>query len=640
MRSRTTALLAVVLVVSTVGVAAFVGPELLPDDATDDDEPLSMVTSDSAESYAAYLADSAEHGGYYGGRADVAFQASTGDAAETGGAAGTAVAAATESAASADGAASGGAPEHSSTNVQIEGIDEADVIKTDGKHIYYAGTRADATQVIAALPADSPAHVASVPEGGQLFLVNDTLVVLGHDHVTGYDVSDPENPVERWDRTLEAGIRTSRLSDGTLYLVLSTAPQACPVEPVEGADVACTDVYHPSEPMPVSATYTVATLDPHDGSLGDRVSFVGTYDSVVSMSENALYVTYTERTNPREAMLSYLLSDGRSELPDSVVERLEEVQSYDLSSQAEAAEVQATLNGWFRSLPDDERRDRQEAVYEGYERYLDDRKRSLTTTHLVRVSTDDLAVEATGSVPGEPLDQFSIDEHDGHLRIATTVGGWSAESENDLYVLDSESLDVTGETTGMGENERIYSVRFDGDRGYIVTFRRIDPYHVLDLSDPQNPTVEGELKLPGVSTYLHPLGEDRVLGVGEEDGQVKLVVFDSSDPTNPTIAHGTVLDARWSEAAHDHHAFLLDARNEVFFLPTEHGGQVFDYSLDRVAEVDVDRPRRAVYIGEHLYVAGQSELVVVDQGNWTEVARLDLPNDGYRYEAVPTNDGR
>jgi uncharacterized secreted protein with C-terminal beta-propeller domain len=145
------------------------------------------------------------------------------------------------------------------------------------------------------------------------------------------------------------------------------------------------------------------------------------------------------------------------------------------------------------------------------------------------------------------------------------------------------------------------------------------------------------LKLPGVSTYLHPLGEDRVLGVGQQDGHVKLVVFDSSDPTDPTIAHERVLDARWSEAARDHHAFLLDARKEVFFLPTSEGGQVFDYSLDRVATVDVERPRRAVYIGDHLYVAGQRELVVVDQRTWRRVARLDLPggdDDERRHGAV------
>ncbi|MFC5971786.1 beta-propeller domain-containing protein [Halomarina salina] len=615
--------MAVVVVVAAVGVAGLVGSALLPDEANaDSPEPLSMVTSDSEESFASYLADGERRSGYYGvavGGGAVAETAADGGRTDT--------AAATESAASA-GAASGddggsAAPAHSSTNVQVTGIDEADVIKTDGKHIYYSGTRSGATQVIAALPADSPAAVASVPDGGRLFLVNETLVVIGSDRITGYDVSDPEDPTQRWEHALDAQVRTARLTDGQVYLVLSTAPRACPVEPVGGAEVACTDVLHPRDPMPVDTTYTVTTLDPHDGTVGDRVSFVGTYRSVVSMSENALYVTYTEYTDQREAMLQYLLNDGRSEIPDDVAARLEEVQGYDLSPQAEAVEVQATLEQWFRTLDAREQKEARETIYEGFRSYLDDRKRSLTTTHVVRVSTDDLSVEATGAVPGQPLDQFSIDEHDGHLRIATTVGGGTTESENDLYVLDAESLDITGEATGMGENERIYSVRFDGDRGYVVTFRQIDPYHVLDLSDPENPTVEGELKLPGVSTYLHPLGEDQVLGVGQEDGRVKLVVFDSSDPTDPTIAHETVLDARWSEAAHDHHAFLLDARKEVFFLPTETGGQVFDYSLDRVAEIDVDNPRRAVYIGDHLYVAG-SELVVVDERTWTETARIEL----------------
>ncbi|MWG34394.1 beta-propeller domain-containing protein [Halomarina oriensis] len=636
MRTSITVVLVAALVVATAGVTAVVGPALTdsltaPEPGTDTDEPLSLVTSDSDDSYAAYLADGRSRGGYYG--VGVGGVAGGGDGAVVDTAAGaelTESASASAPRAEADGAASAGAPAHSSTNVQVEGIDEADVIETDGRYIYYSGTRGDATQVVAALPADSPAHVANVPEGGRLFLVGETLVVVGHQRVAGYDVSDPENPTQAWERALDAQVRTSRMTEGRLFLVLSTAPQACPVEPVEGADVACTDVLHPRAPMPVDTTYTVTTLDPHEGAIGERVSFVGSYRSVVSMTHDALYVTYTERTDGREAMLEYLLADGRSELPAPVVDRLETVEGYDLSPQARAVEVQATLDGWLRGLSPEIRHTKQRAIAEGYEQFLDDRKRSLTTTHLVRVSTDDLSVEATGSVPGEPLDQFAIGEHDGHLRVATTVGGsvapWSdVETENDLYVLDSETLERTGEVTGMGVNERIYSVRFDGDRGYVVTFRQVDPYHVLDLSDPRNPTVEGALKLPGVSTYLHPLGDDQVLGVGQEDGRVKLVVFDSRDPTDPTIAHERVLDARWSAAAHNHHAFLLDARKEVFFLPTEHGGHVFDYSLDRVADVDVDRPRRAVYIGDHLYVAGHSELVVVDQRTWNETARLPLP---------------
>jgi len=630
MRTSITVLVVAGVLVATAGAAALVGPALNGDHVdgpapTADTEPLSLVTSDSDAAYTDYLAAGASRGGAAGVGGAVGFQGRPETTADT--------AVATESATAADGGgAAGGAPAHSSTNVEVEGIDEADIIETDGTHIYYSGGRATATAVVDALPADSPAHVASVPEGGTLFLVNETLVVVGHERVAGYDVSDPQDPSRTWERALDASVRTSRLTDGRLFLVLATAPRTCPVEPVEGADVACTDVLHPRDPMPVETTYTVTTLDPHAGTVGDRVSFVGTHRSVVSMSHDALYVTYTERTDGREAMLDYLLSDGRLRLPADVADRLETVEGYDLSAGAETAEVRATLDGWLRTLAPEERHERQRAIAEGYERFLDERKRSLATTHVVRVGVDDLSVEATGTVPGEPLDQFAIDQHDGHLRIATTVGGgvapWSdVETENDLYVLDGETLERTGAVTGMGVNERIYSVRYDGDRAYVVTFRRIDPYHVLDLSDPADPTVEGELKLPGVSTYLHPLGEDRVLGVGQQDGHVKLVVFDSSDPTDPTIAHERVLDARWSEAARDHHAFLLDARKEVFFLPTSEGGQVFDYSLDRVATVDVERPRRAVYIGDHLYVAGQQELVVVDQRTWRRVARLDLPGD-------------
>jgi uncharacterized secreted protein with C-terminal beta-propeller domain len=314
-------------------------------------------------------------------------------------------------------------------------------------------------------------------------------------------------------------------------------------------------------------------------------------------------------------------------VPDRVRERLRTVRGYDLSTDAERAEVRATVQRWVASLPEAEGREVRERLREDWEEYLRDNRRDATSTHVVRFPVDDLADATTGSVPGQVLNQFSFDVHDGHLRVATTVGERlpGVESANDVYVLDAASMAREGSVTGMSEGQRVYGVRFVGDRGYVVTFRQVDPLHVLDLSDPENPEETGFVKLPGFSSYLHPLEGDRLLGVGEEDGRVKAVVFDVSDPTDPTVAESRVLDARWSAVSRTHHAFTYDPRYGVAFLPTPEGGYVLSTDdLSTETRVGLRDPRRARYVGDHLFVFGSDEVAVLDERDWSRVTTVDL----------------
>jgi hypothetical protein len=136
-----------------------------------------------------------------------------------------------------------------------------------------------------------------------------------------------------------------------------------------------------------------------------------------------------------------------------------------------------------------------------------------------------------------------------------------------------------GQVGGLGQGERIYAVRFLGDRGYVVTFRRIDPLYVLDLSDPANPMVTGQLKIPGYSAYLHPMSGDLLIGVGQDatpEGRVtgtQVSLFDVADPTSPKRLQQLTLGAGWSEAESDHHAFLFWARTGLLVIPvTSYGG--------------------------------------------------------------------
>lgn len=533
-----------------------------------------------------------------------------------------------------DGGGASGPDRQSSTNVQEVGIAEPDIVKTTGKTTFVADREYGGNSETAILNTTDPAApevVEEVPVDGQLLLAGDRLVIIGQEHVYGYDVSDREDPEEVWQKDLGSRVRTARLHDGQLYLVLASSvdwADPCPVYPLgaDGPAVQCTDVYHPTDPAQVDATYTVARVAPGNGTTTDTVSFVGTRGrSVVYMSENAVYLTYTDSPS-RAAMLADLLLEERPDLlDDQARQRIDRVMDYDLSDRAKAVEIEHVVRSWTSRQDDPgSARMRYQAALENYTRT---HKRSLQRTGIVKVGVNgSLSVDAVGDVPGRPLNQFSMDEHDDHLRIATTVGNRGDRSENDVYVLDA-NLSVTGSVTGMGETERVYSVRFMDDEAYVVTYRRVDPFHVIDVSDPEDPTLEGELKLPGFSTYLHPVGEDRVLGIGEEDGRVKAVMFDVSDPSDPVVEESKVLDARWSAVSQSHHAFLMDRKHGVFFLPTGQGGEVFSYEggMEHVTTIETQGAAlRALYLDDYLYVVGEGNVVVVDETDWERETSVGL----------------
>ena len=190
--------------------------------------------------------------------------------------------------------------------------------------------------------------------------------------------------------------------------------------------------------------------------------------------------------------------------------------------------------------------------------------------------TGDPVYEASGEVSGFLLNQFSMDEYGGDLRVAATTSPpwwWAEDSESHVTVLrpDGDVLREVGSVWGLGEGEQIFSVRFMGPDAYVVTFRQIDPLYALDLSDPSDPRVLGELKIPGFSSYLHPVGEDLLLGVGQDaslEGMVEglqVSLFDVSDPTDPRrVAQvrplhdsGEDPDSSWSPVEGDHRAFLF-----------------------------------------------------------------------------------
>ncbi|MHB9287665.1 beta-propeller domain-containing protein [Halobacteriales archaeon Cl-PHB] len=539
------------------------------------------------------------------------------------------------------------------TNVQVAGLDEPDLVKTDGRHFFYAPSSGPRTVVVeedgepkkvrregqghvidASQPAN-PAALAEIDHGGQMLQTGDRLLVLQHDRILGYDVSNASNPQVVWEKSLDASLVTARERNGTVYLVTEShvgSDPVCPLTPLGASTpVDCGAVYHPSGQIPVDATYSAFAIDADDGEVRDSASFVGTTrNTVVYMSHDALYVTYTESVSRADRRAEFFL-EHFDRTPQSLADRIEEIRSYDISTASQSREIERAVRSWLASLDEDERAEVRAELADRYDAYLADRQRALQRTGIVRVDVEgtDLTVATTGTVPGQPLNQFSLDQHDGSLRVATTIpAAGSASSVNDLYTLDAASLERQGAVTGMGEDQRVYAVRYVEDTAYVVTFRRVDPLHVVDLSDPASPEEVGTLKLPGFSNYLHPIDQDHVLGIGEQDGTVKAVLFDVSDPTDPVVQDSRIFDARWSAVSESHHAFTIDRRHEVFFLPAGEAGHVVSYadgSLELTTSVAMDhRTTRARYVENSLYVFAGSQVAVIDETTWNRTATLDL----------------
>jgi len=555
----------------------------------------------------------------------------------------------------ADGAASSGPDRIANSNVQVAGLDEPDTVKTDGRNFYYSPSagryvlpppRVGGTEDVSLPPeADSRSHVidtsepadpaalASVQAGGELLQTGDRLVVFNETGgaVVGYDVSDPANPVESWRLPLEGRLVTARETGGQLYVVTQTfaGPDIdCPITPLGGHAVDCGDVYAPDSQTSADTTYTAFSIDADTGTIEDSVSMMGTGDnSVVYMSPDGLYLTYTTGVTGSELRTSW--AEQSSLVPDGLADRIAEIDSYDISERSKRQEMRLAVQNWSDAVETTG-----QSLQENFDSYRIAHQEQLTQTTIVRIDVDGarLQLDETGTVPGEPLNQFALDEYQGTLRITTTIPRVAdAESDNHLYVLDNETLDRETRVTGMGHDQRVYSVRYVGDTAYVVTFRQVDPFYVIEFESPTEPELLSELELPGFSSYLHPADDGHVIGIGEENGQVKSVLFDVTDPTDTAVADDIVLGEHWSAIEESHHAFMIDRRHEVFVLPAGNTAKIVDYAggdLEVVTEVTAEEEvTRARYVDDYLYIFAGGEVIVLDQTNWKRTSTLLLGDE-------------
>ncbi len=206
-----------------------------------------------------------------------------------------------------------------------------------------------------------------------------------------------------------------------------------------------------------------------------------------------------------------------------------------------------------------------------------------TEIHRFDISDPDKTTyAATGTVPGFVLNSYALSEYQGKLRVATTEQPqWfpgqvdAAQPSSTVSVLEQQGakLNTIGSVTGLGTGQRIYAVRFLADKGYVVTFRQVDPLYTLDLSDPTKPRVAGQLELPGYSAYLHPVGGDQLLGIGREGANVKAALFDVSNPAAPQQLSSLSFGSGLTPVETEPHAFLYWAPAHLAVMPLTLYGQ-------------------------------------------------------------------
>lgn len=560
----------------------------------------------------------------------------------------------------------------SETNVQVEGIDEPDIVKTDGTSIYFSSEYSyyplmdgpilleesspssmetdsvtlekvdpsdveiygddiytPKTKIIQAIPVENISELSQIEDYGQLLIFKNVLIILGYDHIYGYNISDKSNPTKIWNIELNGSFLAARLYNDKLYLITSEyidSENPCPVEPVvygdETLSIKCNSIYHPTVYVPVDSTYSAMIINPESGTIDNSISFVGSSgSSVIYMSPNSLYVTYTYYGDFLEFSYNFLNESADDIFPSDLIEKVNKLRGYDISYLSKLNELQFIFDNYLSSLEGDRRMELEDKLDEKMDRYMEEHKRELQKTGITKIDLNNLEITANGNVPGTPLNQFSLDEYNNNLRIAVTNSNWlsgSSANVSDVYVLNQE-LEKRSEVLDLGKGEIIYSVRFIEDKGYVVTFKQMDPFYVLDLKDPDNASLEGELKIPGYSSYLHPISESIILGIGQEDSKVKLSLFDVSNPSNPTEVSKYLLDDYWTEVSSNHHAFLMDRDNQIFFVPGSMGGYIFSYSdnnLNLIKLITDTQVQRAVYIDNFLYVIGSDKISVLDESNW------------------------
>ncbi|MBW3003884.1 beta-propeller domain-containing protein [Candidatus Woesearchaeota archaeon] len=574
----------------------------------------------------------------------------------------------------------------SETNVQVAGVDEADIIKTDGEYIYTVSDRV--LFIIKAYPGEDAEIVSRIvfesrPES--LFIDGDVLAVFGNlysdtffrevgfsprsgmTYLNMYDVGDKENPELLKEYKFEGSYFRGRMTDGTAYILTTSSPYVRPVpmpliyDGTTKSEIAVEDIYYFNIQYDDPVFVNIHAIDMQTPSVNSKAIAVE-YSQNLYMSDDNIYVTYTERINEWELqkeIVMELLEPKLSQDDKILIEKIKAVDNDVLSRFEKEAKIYAVYEDAASRLTPDEQDELQKKAEELLLEKLEKIKYfEYTVINKVNVNGQTIEPVANGKVPGQILNQFSMDENNDVFRIATTLSPrWSrfektsTQSTNNIYTLNSE-LEILDELEGLAENERIFSTRFIGDRLYMVTFRQVDPFFVIDLSNPSNIKQLGELKIPGFSRYLHPYDKDTIIGIGRDTTEagsqqgLKISLFDVSDVSNPKEVAKYVTESKYASSTveYEHKAFLFSKDKNLLVIPAysydwREGGEswngalVFDISKDDIkvrglidhgGERYTASVERSLYIEELLYTKSRNLLRINKIEDLESVNRIEL----------------
>ena len=558
----------------------------------------------------------------------------------------------------------------SDTNTQVDGVDEADFVETDGHHLYVSRNGA-----LTILNADSTVASQTALSGTTMgqFLAGDRLTVITQTGggwygpmvkmapgafwnwnwnpqttVTVFDVSDPAAPVVTSQTVFDGAYQNARAVDGNVYLVLDRSinlPQPLYTEipltdsatdPTKGPTVVGYRIYETWDAYVARVGDQITTLSlPHayavgaDGELVDLGVIAGGNDVVAPRGGNP------------QSVLNVVSIDSGASGAAAFASGVGSLVG------ARGATVYMTPTALYLATPQDD--------------YSDSGSSSNTRIDRFTVNGTSVDWQASGVVTGTLINQFAMDEQNGYLRVATHTlssqfagGTWATVNDNGVYVLDTagDTLDVVGSATGLAPGEQLYAVRFAGDKAYLVTFLQTDPLFAVDLSDPKRPTVEGELVIPGFSNYLQSVGDGLLLGIGQErepgtwNTRMHVSLFNVSDGTNLTQIDRKFLDETaqwsWSEAQFDHHAVLYSPEDGLLVVPVAASGydpQTGQYRYDTTLQVlTVDATgitvrgvihtdgsvSRTVRIGDVLYAIADDHVTAYSLTDLSEIGRAPL----------------
>lgn len=482
--------------------------------------------------------------------------------------------------------------DYSRTNVQVENVDEEDIIKTDGKYIYVLNVSegefhvidVDTQKVVMEKTFDRNNRTTSDRPLG-MFLYKGKVALILDRYEYFYDLYDDygyrvknETNEENEEYIIDKGY--ARNQDRTIVEVYNPENGELKLE-----RTVCMTGYYVSSRMIDGNLYFLTNEPSYSYYTNRRTIYLPTWEDevkaegVLSKEVNDIY--YIE--NPDSTSYTNIgvinLDKPNEEM------KVESIYGFNTNSIYMSTDNlylwKTNYTGRYRFYYLDG------AIKEEEEKIDESIPHDTNTTSFYRISVDgmNIKVEASGSVPGQVLNQFSLDEYNGNLRVATTryiesrnKMNYSSETNNNLYILD-KNLETIGKIEGFEAGERIYSVRFMGARGFVVTFESIDPLLTMDLSNPRDPKIVGKLEIPGVSNYMQLYDENHIIGIGEDVGDngyggytrtgLKISYFDISDMSNPIEVNKLIIgdSSTSSEGEYNHKAVLLSKEKGILVIP-------------------------------------------------------------------------